>query len=94
MRGEFKAADWDLTNPSWTPERASPTSTMVSPRCYGHTGFTGTCVWVDPTYKLVYVFLSNRVYPDAENKKLVQQNVYTEIQEAIYEAVNEIISKY
>ncbi|MEP6673794.1 MAG: glycoside hydrolase family 3 N-terminal domain-containing protein [Ferruginibacter sp.] len=60
----------------------------ASPETFGHTGFTGTCVWADPTYKLVYVFLSNRVCPDGgDNKKLLNMNVRTNIQEAVYKAM-------
>ena len=60
----------------------------ASPQTYGHTGYTGTCVWVDPAYNLVYVFLSNRVNPDGgENTKLLRMNVRTNIQEAIYKAM-------
>ncbi len=59
----------------------------VSLSSYGHSGFTGTLVWVDPDMELVYVFLSNRVYPDAGNLKLVTSNVRTEIQRIIYKAL-------
>ncbi len=61
----------------------------VSPLTFGHTGFTGTCVWVDPAYNLVYIFLSNRVTPDGENKKLLEMNVRSFIQETIYRAMFE-----
>lgn len=54
---------------------------------YGHTGFTGTCAWVDPVNQLVYVFLSNRIYPNATNRKLNQLHIRERIQEAIYEAM-------
>ncbi|HEX8677783.1 MAG TPA: serine hydrolase, partial [Segetibacter sp.] len=59
----------------------------VSPLTFGHTGFTGTCVWVDPAYNLIYIFLSNRVTPNGENNKLSKMNVRTNIQEIIYEAM-------
>ena len=60
----------------------------VSPQTYGHTGYTGTCVWVDPKYNLVYIFLSNRVTPDGgTNLKLSQLNVRSNIQQAIYNAM-------
>ena len=63
-------------------------SLSVSPRTFGHTGYTGTCVWADPKYNLVFVFLSNRVNPDGgENTKLYRMNVRTNIQEAIYKAM-------
>lgn len=60
---------------------------LVSKSSYGHSGFTGTLVWSDPEYQINFVFLSNRVYPDAENWKIVKQNTRTEIQRVIYEAV-------
>jgi beta-N-acetylhexosaminidase len=60
----------------------------ASPKTFGHTGFTGTCIWADPTYNLVYVFLSNRVNPEGgDNRKLLTMNVRTNIQEAIYKAM-------
>lgn len=64
-----------------------PTSHFASPKTYGHTGFTGTAVWVDPEFNLVYIFLSNRVYPDAGNAKLIQNNIRTRIQDVIYQAM-------
>ena len=60
---------------------------LASPLTFGHTGFTGTCVWVDPAYKLVFVFLSNRINPDDNNKKLLNMNVRGKIQEAVYKAL-------
>ncbi|MET0638292.1 MAG: glycoside hydrolase family 3 N-terminal domain-containing protein [Chitinophagaceae bacterium] len=62
-------------------------SYSVSPETYGHTGFTGTCVWVDPQVKLVYIFLSNRVYPSRDDNKLSQLNIRPKIQEALYKAL-------
>lgn len=56
---------------------------------FGHTGFTGTCVWADPANQLVYVFLSNRLTPQgANNTKLTKMNVRTKIQETIYQSLN------
>ena len=62
-------------------------SFLCSPETFGHTGFTGTCVWVDPRNSLVYVFLSNRVYPTRNNNKLGQMNIRGKIQDAIYKAL-------
>jgi CubicO group peptidase (beta-lactamase class C family) len=62
-------------------------SKSASPETFGHTGFTGTCVWVDPKYKLVYIFLSNRVTPTRNNVKFGRLNVRPNIQEAIYHAI-------
>jgi len=63
------------------------TSRYSSARTFGHTGFTGTCVWVDPEFNLVYVFLSNRVNPVAENNKLINDNVRPRIHDVIYQAI-------
>jgi beta-N-acetylhexosaminidase len=62
-------------------------STLASPETFGHTGFTGTCVWVDPKAGLVYIFLSNRVYPTRDNPKLGQMLIRGKIQDAIYHAL-------
>lgn len=62
-------------------------ASCVPAEVYGHTGFTGTCVWVDPVNQLVYVFLSNRVYPDVTNRKLSRLDIRERIQEAIYRAM-------
>ena len=59
----------------------------VSGKTYGHTGFTGTAVWVDPEHDLIFVFLSNRVYPSAENRKLIQDNIRSKIHDVIYQAM-------
>ncbi|MEJ0056362.1 MAG: serine hydrolase domain-containing protein [Bacteroidota bacterium] len=65
---------------------SSPTSLQASPRTFGHTGFTGTCMWIDPEFNLVYIFLSNRVYPDRTNK-LLNANIRPRIQEVIYQSI-------
>jgi beta-N-acetylhexosaminidase len=72
--------------PETDPKKATPSGKLASPLAFGHTGFTGTCAWADPKYDLVYVFLSNRVQPSAENKKLANMDVRTRIQDVIYEA--------
>lgn len=60
----------------------------ASPQTFGHTGFTGTCVWADPKYNLLYIFLSNRVCPDGgDNKKLSDLSVRGNIQEIIYKSI-------
>jgi beta-glucosidase-like glycosyl hydrolase/CubicO group peptidase (beta-lactamase class C family) len=67
----------------------SPASLFASAHTYGHTGFTGTCFWVDPDKNLIYVFLSNRVYPSRTNNQLTKLNIRTRIQDVIYEAIND-----
>jgi beta-N-acetylhexosaminidase len=71
------------------PEGAGqgPTSYHASSNTFGHTGFTGTCVWADPDQQIVYVFLSNRIHKDASNPKLVRLGVRTAIQDVIYKAI-------
>lgn len=64
-----------------------PTCGCLSLESFGHSGFTGTYTWADPDKEIVYVFLSNRIYPDMDNKKLIEENIRTEIQRIIYEYV-------
>ena len=59
----------------------------ASAESYGHSGFTGTFTWIDPKYNMVYVFLSNRVYPTRENLKISSLNIRTEVGEAIYKSL-------
>ncbi|MBR1765985.1 MAG: serine hydrolase [Bacteroidales bacterium] len=68
----------------FNPSKSGQTAPEASQASYGHTGFTGTMVWVDPEYDLVFVFLSNRVHPSASPNLLAQMNVRTEIQSVIY----------
>lgn len=72
----------DLKNPKSNPCASSALSGV-----YGHTGFTGTCVWADPVNRMVYVFLSNRLCPNVWNTKLGEMNIRTDIQEAIYRSL-------
>lgn len=78
-----RALGFDMYDPDTT--KAYP-SKLASPGTYGHTGFTGICVWVDPKYNLIYVFLSNRVHPKTTDK-LYQLNIRSRIQDVIYRAV-------
>jgi beta-glucosidase-like glycosyl hydrolase/CubicO group peptidase (beta-lactamase class C family) len=84
MAGGRRGLGWDHGDPS-KPE--GPTSNLSPASTFGHTGFTGTCVWMDPDNQILYVFLSNRVYPDAGNNKLRQYNIRTRIQEVIYKSL-------
>jgi CubicO group peptidase (beta-lactamase class C family) len=59
---------------------------LASPETFGHTGYTGTCLWIDPKHRLVYIFLSNRTYPKGNNQ-LSSLNVRTRVRDAIYEAM-------
>jgi CubicO group peptidase (beta-lactamase class C family) len=59
----------------------------ASPSSFGHSGFTGTYAWADPESGLVYVFLSNRVYPDMNNTKIMDLDIRTNIHQLFYEAI-------
>jgi CubicO group peptidase (beta-lactamase class C family) len=76
--------------PETDSHKASPACKSASPEAFGHQGFTGTCVWADPKYNLVYVFLSNRIFPDDANEKLNSLNIRPRIQQVIYDAINEV----
>src|SRR5690554_3951520 len=70
-----------------TSGKGGPAAEAASSSSFGHSGFTGTIAWSDPKSNINYVFLSNRVYPNAENWKLVKMDIRTEIQRVIYEAL-------
>jgi len=65
----------------------SPATRQASMKSFGHTGFTGTMVWADPENQLVFIFLSNRVYPDPENNKINTLSIRHKIQSAVYSAL-------
>ncbi len=82
--GNRRALGFDKPSPQGQP---SPAGNLASPRSFGHTGFTGTVVWADPDNGLIYIFLSNRVYPDANNNKLATMNIRTKIHDILYKAI-------
>jgi beta-glucosidase-like glycosyl hydrolase/CubicO group peptidase (beta-lactamase class C family) len=70
-----------------TGRQQSSVAIMASSATYGHTGFTGTVVWVDPTQDLIFIMLSNRVYPTVNNKKLGQLKIRRRMHEAVYNSI-------
>ncbi|GAA4281818.1 glycoside hydrolase family 3 N-terminal domain-containing protein [Gaetbulibacter aestuarii] len=70
-------------------EGEGPTCGCVSLTSFGHSGFTGTYAWADPDADIVYVFMANRTYPKAGKNTLLRENVRTDIQELIYEAIDD-----
>jgi CubicO group peptidase (beta-lactamase class C family) len=68
-------------------EKEKATCGCVSDLSFGHSGFTGTYTWADPETEIVYVFLSNRIYPTQKNKGLIKYNIRTEIQQFIQDAI-------
>ncbi len=77
-----------LPNDTIPPEEIYPCHS-VSPSSFGHGGFTGTFVWVDPEAEISYVFLSNRVYPTRNNSKLSDLSIRGKILQATYDAIIE-----
>ena len=55
---------------------------------YGHKGFTGTCVWVDPENELIYIFLTNRIYPNYHNTRLMRKKIRQRVHSVVYRALN------
>ncbi|GAB3750090.1 glycoside hydrolase family 3 N-terminal domain-containing protein [Spirosoma pomorum] len=80
-----RALGWDKPNPE------SSTSVYLAPqasaRSFGHTGFTGNVVWVDPDQELIFVFLSNRIYPTAGNNSINTTKLRRRIHELIYSSI-------
>ena len=64
-----------------------PTAKDASSLTYGHSGFTGTCAWADPSKNMIFIFLSNRVYPSAGNTKITSQNIRTNLMQVVYNAL-------
>ncbi len=62
----------------------------VSPQSFGHSGFTGTFVWADPENQLVYIFLSNRVYPSRDHQNIYNLNIRPALQQVFYQAGHEM----
>jgi len=84
--GNRRGLGFDKPLLEWNPN--GNTSKDASALSYGHFGFTGTMVWVDPANEMIFIFLSNRVYPTRESKMLMNLNTRTKIQQVIYEAMN------
>ena len=80
-----RSLGWDKPNPESTSSVYM--AQQVSARSFGHTGFTGNVVWVDPDEELIFVFLSNRIYPTAGNNSINTTKLRRRIHELIYSAV-------
>ncbi len=59
----------------------------ISPESFGHAGFTGTYAWADPETQIVFVFLSNRTYPSAKNRKLIEQSIRPRMLKLVHDAI-------
>jgi CubicO group peptidase (beta-lactamase class C family) len=72
---------------------SGPAASRCSGYTFGHQGFTGTCAWADPAQGIIFIFLSNRVYPSAENNQLNRLHVRDTIQDMIYESLGIPVNK-
>jgi len=79
--------DKPLLNNSSLSEKDSYPTKSASPESFGHSGYTGTFVWVDPVSEISYVFLCNRVYPTRKNEELYNMNIRSEILKTIYVSI-------
>jgi CubicO group peptidase (beta-lactamase class C family) len=75
-----------LNNDELTQKDAYPCK-GASPSSFGHSGYTGTFVWMDPEYEISYIFLSNRVNPTRNNNLLSELNIRGKILQAIYDSI-------
>lgn len=82
-KGNRRGLGWDKPR----ADGGGHVSELASKNSFGHTGFTGTIVWVDPDENLVYIFLSNRVYPNPDNNKLARYGIRKRIHEWIYKSI-------
>ena len=73
--------------PETNKDKTSPCAAECSRQTWGHTGFTGTCFWVDPKQDLIYIFLCNRICPTRDNRTLLSQSYRSRIQSAIYQSI-------
>ncbi|MEX2593869.1 MAG: glycoside hydrolase family 3 N-terminal domain-containing protein [Anditalea sp.] len=85
--GNYRALGFD--RPSKPGDHNGNAAASAPETSFGHSGFTGTYTWIDPENKLVYIFLSNRVNPTRENRKLYQLNTRTDVLEVVYQALKE-----
>jgi len=82
--GNRRGLGFDKPQPAGTP---GPTCGCVSSASFGHTGFTGTIAWADPETEIVYIFLSNRTFPEATVNTLSKENIREDIQKIIQAAI-------
>lgn len=82
-----RALGFDKPNPGIKGQKNKFPAADASPQSYGHTGFTGTFVWADPENQLLFIFLSNRVFPTRRNSAINDLNIRTGMHQAIYDAI-------
>jgi beta-N-acetylhexosaminidase len=85
--GNRRGLGFDKPLNTYIPD--GPSCRSASAESFGHSGFTGTYIWADPENNLIYIFLSNRVYPDASNQKLQEMNIRTRIHQLMYDILED-----
>lgn len=83
-QGSGSRRGYGFDKPSYDNSQHRPTSSKCSLNTFGHTGFTGTCAWADPDNEIVFVFLSNRIHPSVDNKKINSGNYRERLQSLFY----------
>ena len=89
--GNRRGVGFDKKHPNG---RGGTACDCVSFLSFGHSGFTGTLVWADPEYNILFVFLSNRVHPSAENRLIIQEDIRAKAQGIIYDAMDSYPPRY
>lgn len=89
-----RALGFDKPNPGIYGIKNRFPAADASPSSFGHTGFTGTFTWADPEYQLLFIFLSNRVYPTRRNSAIYDLNIRNAMHQAIYEAIKKGTNNY
>lgn len=88
MKSKNSRRGLGFDKPNTENPEASPCAQEAPGSVFGHTGFTGTCAWADPDNKLIFVFLSNRIYPEAFGRNLLMKlNIRPRMQQAMYQAL-------
>jgi CubicO group peptidase (beta-lactamase class C family) len=84
--GQDRYLGWDMKSPT-----GSSAGTLFSPSSFGHTGFTGTSIWVDPERKLAVILLTNRVHPTRANQKIAR--VRPAVHDAVVRALADVVQE-
>ncbi len=82
-----------INNYLYRPTNAYPAS-GASQESYGHSGFTGTFTWVDPKKQIVFVFMSNRIFPTRNNPRLNDLRIRSEMLQSIYDSIKRGLTIY
>jgi CubicO group peptidase (beta-lactamase class C family) len=89
-----RALGFDKPSPGIKGQKNKFPAADASPESYGHTGYTGTFVWMDPENQLLVIFLSNRVYPSRNHSAISDLSIRPAIQQAVYTSLKKGISNY